>query len=629
MLKIAKKGKPAVREPIFIEKVLKGDTFKVMADARTELEDEFNSDYYRVGGKGANKFLLPPYIPMELQQLTLHNNTLGQCVEAMEVNIDGTGYEFVSEQEGSQPPPTEVERLRGFFEEPSPGENFITLRRATRRDMEQVGWAIWEILRNLQGEMVGVRMLVTSTMRMVKLDEPVMVSQTITRNGAEIEMTMMKRERRWAQCLVHAAGGNNKYLHFKEYGSSRDLDKETGEWAPQGTVLPADKKASEVLVFGVHPDVATPYFLPRWINNTPAVVGSRKAEEENLHFFDAGGLPPAMILVTGGTMGTATSDQLKAYLSGMNKHRHRAIVVEVASTSGDIDKSSPVGVHVERFGGEGKNDPMFDSYDEQCQDKVLRAFRLPGLFIGKMQDMSLASAVTAYMVAEAQVFGPERIEFDSIINRTIMKELKAKGVRFRSLPITLTNVDARLRALALAGPQVTGKSYIDELNKTAGTSLEFVEPKLIGGGLSISPFPDADAALPAVQELLDQTAENASVMADALQGATGNGEATDAQNSPDAAETAQSAGEGPSGNRPAQDATTTPKEKGLRQLVRLADLYAQCYGLITQRQEFTPEAIQKIERVVSGLSPEHSEAFMQFVASMASNQPRVNEPHRH
>lgn len=636
-IKTAKKAKP--KEPTYILKVLRGDTYMVMADARVELEDEFNSDYYRVGQQ-SKMLLQPPYLPKDLQRLTLHNNTLAQCVEAMEVNIDGTGHEFVSEKEGTPPPEQEVERLKGFFEQPCPGETFISIRRQLRRDLEQVGWAPLEMLKNLAGELVGCRPLVTSSMRMVKLDDAVETTATVVRDGKDVEMKMFKRERRWAQIISHKAGGNNKYLYFKEWGCKRSLNKNTGEWS--NTKLQAGEEASEVIIFGVHPDAATPYYIPRWINNIPAAVGSRKAEEENLQFFDAGGLPPAMIFIEGGTLATETADQVKNFLSGMNKNRHRAAVVEVVSTSGDIDKSQPVKVHVERFGGEGKNDQMFDSYDAQCQEKLLRAFRLPGLFIGKMEDMSLASAVTAYMVAEAQVFGPERTEFDSIINRTIMPALNAKGVKFRSLPITLTNVDARLRALALAGPQVTGKSYIDELNKTAGTSLEYVAPKLMGGGLSISPYPDADAPLPAVQELLDQTQENAEAVAEMLQGTGGNADEADAQNPSGAAETPQNAGEGPSGNGPQQDAGRTPREKALRQLVRLADLYSQAYGLTARRQEFTPETIQKVERAVASLPPKSSEAFMQFVVSMASQNPTIRpipsedvhapkiiHPHRH
>lgn len=46
------------------------------------------------------------------------------------------------------------------------------------------------------------------------------------------------------------------------------------------------------------------------------------------------------------------------------------------------------------------------------------------MFIGKAADYNFATAYTAYMVAEAQVFLPERDEFDNnMINATIVKAL--------------------------------------------------------------------------------------------------------------------------------------------------------------------------------------------------------------
>jgi hypothetical protein len=79
------------------------------------------------------------------------------------------------------------------------------------------------------------------------------------------------------------------------------------------------------------------------------------------------------------------------------------------------------------------------------------------------------------MVAEAQVFLPERAEFDEVINKTIVKELKLKTLRFKSLPITLKDVDAQLKALDLAKDLATRESSLDEVNTVSGMELKLAE----------------------------------------------------------------------------------------------------------------------------------------------------------
>ena len=85
----------------FVQKVIGGDTYLVMADSATQLEDEFANLYYTTASS-SNVVLQPPYEPKMLAHLVTHNNILNQCIEAMEVNIDGTGFEFVSVEDGKE-----------------------------------------------------------------------------------------------------------------------------------------------------------------------------------------------------------------------------------------------------------------------------------------------------------------------------------------------------------------------------------------------------------------------------------------------------------------------------------------------------------------------------------------------
>lgn len=455
------------REPTthLVQKVIGGDTYLVMAQSSVELEDEFNNLYYTTA-EGSKLFLQPPFEPTVLKTLVNTNNTLGQCVESMEVNIDGTGYSFVGIEEGEDPNESEVDLAQEFFGEPYPNESFTKIRRKLRRDMESVGYGFLEVLRNLEGKVVGLRNVETPHVRMVKLDAPIQVQKTIMRNGKEVEMTLWERERRFAQRVAM-----KELVYYREFGTTREVNRMTGEWESEANPITPEDRGTELLMFGIHPDTTTPYFIPRWINQLPSVVGSRKAEEQNLQFLDSGGMPPAIIFVQGGTLAKDASDQLKMYLSGQNKNKYRAAVVEAQSSSGSLDAAGSVQVKVERFGSQAAQDAMFMKYDEATEEHVRKGFRLPPLFIGKSEDQNFATASVSYMVAEAQVFGPERVAFDELINKTIMKELGFKTIKFKSNPITMKDVSSQLTGMGMVKDLATRESFLKEVNTTTGMNL--------------------------------------------------------------------------------------------------------------------------------------------------------------
>jgi capsid portal protein len=176
--------------------------------------------------------------------------------------------------------------------------------------------------------------------------------------------------------------------------------------------------------FQVIPDAHTPYGVPRWINQMPSVLGSRKAEEFNLEFFDNGGVPPVMILLQGGTLGSETRKAIEQMSTGEAKTNNRMQILEVEPTGGSLSQTPQAKVTVERFGGDRTTDSMFEKYDERCEERVRRAFRMPPIFVGQSKDYNFATAFASYVVAEAQVFKPERDAFDEIFT---MRLLPAMG----------------------------------------------------------------------------------------------------------------------------------------------------------------------------------------------------------
>lgn len=434
-------------------------------------EDNFAGMYLAADGTGS--VIAPPYCPTRLQTLVNENNTLGQCVSAMEVNIDGTGFVIERKDNTTKEKDVEADRLTSFLKQPYPGKSFVSIRRLLRRDIESCGWGTLEVIRNAKGELMFINHVFANTMRLVKLGNPVVVPKKVNRNGVDVTVNMAVRERVFVQKL----DGLNTPMYFKEYGASRDLDKMTGQWAEPGKRLPANRRATEILYFTKTPDVRTPYGVPCWVNQLPSVLGSRKAEEYNLEFFDSGGIPPVLVFLAGGALSKETRTTLEQIFTAKHKTKARGAVVEVAPTGGSLDSSAKADVKVERFGAERQNDSMFENYDSKCEGRVRSAFRLPPMFIGKAEDYSFATAYTSYTLAEAQVFQPEREEFDTIINTTIMAELSSDYV-LRSLPMSIKDIENQLKALELVlkTNAVTAEDFVASLNEATNLKLKYSDP---------------------------------------------------------------------------------------------------------------------------------------------------------
>jgi PBSX family phage portal protein len=444
-----------------------------------EPEDEFARHY--LGMEKDAGLIQPPYNLKMLDRLCQENNALGPCIEAMVTNIDGTGHVFEAEGEEQEDARDDhkIEELEDFFAEVWPGESFQTLRRRLRRDQERTGNAYLEVVRNPAGEIVFLRHVDTKMIRLVKLDEPVAVEKTVIRRGKPVTIAVAMRERRFAQMIGH------KLVYFKEFGARRDLDKLTGKWATGGQQLPAGRRGSELIHLTKYPDAHTPYGVPCWIAQTPSVLGSRKAEEFNLEFFENGGVPPILILIQGGLMADKTRKAIEQRLHGPAKKANRVQVIEADPTGGSLDHPGNTRITVERFGAERVADSMFEGYDERCEVRVRRSFRLPPIFVGQSQDYSFATAFVSYTVTEAQVFKPEREEFDEIMTIKLLPAMGYSGYRLRSLPLTIEGIDNKLKGLEIANAtnRVDPADVVHAVNEVTGLKLKVTDKPVVPLGL--------------------------------------------------------------------------------------------------------------------------------------------------
>ena len=443
-----------------------------------EPEDEYQNLY--IGASRDQGIIQPPYYLRTLDRLSQENNSLAPCIEAMVTNIDGTGYTFENKDKAEDEvedagDDVNMDVLKDFFNEPWPGISFRTMRKLVRRDLERVGNAYLEILRNPQDEIIFIRHVDAKMMRIVRLDDPVPVTKTVIRQGQPVSIKVMTRERRFTQDV-----NGITLVYFKEFGASRDINKNTGLWLAQGSRLPANQRGTEIIHFINLPDAHTPYGIPRWVNQLPSILGSRRAEEFNLEFFEHGGVPPVLILLQGGALAKETKRALEMKTTGSAKKTNRVQVLEVEPSGGTWEQQALTRVTVERFGGDRTKDSMFEEYDTRCELRVRRSFRLPPIFIGAANDYTFASAYASYTVAEAQVFKPEREEFDEIISMLLIPAMGFAGYGMKSKPLTIEDATQKLQGVQIAvGLAVVNEADImKEVNEAVGTKLK-VDDKLV------------------------------------------------------------------------------------------------------------------------------------------------------
>lgn len=415
--------------------------------SQQQLVDPFKDHYGETGAEGFS-LLEPAYSFYALMRLPDENSTLKQCIAAMVTNIDGHGsrLEYIG-PEGEEESPASLAEKASFEEligYPNDDYTLQTMRDRLRWDYETLGNAYLEIGRDAKGRITMLSHIPAHTVRVTNRDiESTEVDVALPRQGKQTTR-ISKRFRRYVQ-LVGA-----RRVYFKEFGDPRKIDPRTGLVAPR---LRMNQSATEIYHFSQY-NPGSPYGMPRWFNQLPAVMGSRQAELTNLDFFKENAIPAMMLLVSGGLL---TSESLDAIENHFQQARGRVSMnrVAVIEVGGDPANAPDNGampvpkVELKPLQGERQSDALFQEYEKACSDKIRSSFRLPPLYVGLAQDLTYATAKTSFEVAESQIFTPERQKFDDFMNNRIFSTLQPKYWQFRSLPPRLASREDVINALGV------------------------------------------------------------------------------------------------------------------------------------------------------------------------------------
>jgi PBSX family phage portal protein len=398
------------------------------ADATQQIPDPFTGFYGggNTNSDGSPRIIEPEYCPSDLISLPGMSSTLSPCIDAMVTNCELTGFSLVYEgkegKQASKEAKEERDRILGLLSYPNPDEPLIIIREKIRKDYESVGWAALEVTRSHEGEITGFYHVPAHSLRMTVKDTNETLIKAYRYVGNSLKhFQAKKRFRRWVQLV-----GSRQKVYFKEFGDPRPIFSETGGIAKKGT--PTNELATELVVFSQFtPGFA--YALPRYINQIPAILGSREAELTNLHFFKDNAIPAMAVLVSGGYL---TDDTMKNLQDRFQANRgrksfHKVLIIEAQVDDESKDAADGPVEHprleFKTLSHDRQQDALFLEYEQSNANKIRSAFRLPPIFIGLTSDYTRATATASLELAENQVFAPERAKFDAIFNTTVLLDV--------------------------------------------------------------------------------------------------------------------------------------------------------------------------------------------------------------
>lgn len=392
---------------------------------------------------GNGLILPPPYDVHRLLQLIERSNMIPQCVEAYVVNIVLTGWEVTAATQGGKVDEGEKTELQSFIDYANSDESLSGVLANAVRDREYVGFGFIEIIRDRVGRISLLRHAPAIRTRLsYKHPDAQLVTYEIPRGRRTATVQEWRKFRRFVQIVQGVV------TWFKEYGDPRKLNAFTGlfEGEPGYT---DDCPATEIL--HIKNPSNDPYGTPRWVNQTPNIIGARESEEVNMRYFEDNTIPPLFLTVAGGRLTAASHKELKSVLAAGGKSKqHQVTLLEAVGESDSLDRNgTPIQLKVEKLTDARQSDGLFDKYDAASQAKVRSSFRLSPILVGMANDQTYDNAGTALFAAESQVFAPMRVSQDELLNRRFVNG--KNGLNLRTVKLTS-------RTPAITSPEMIMKS---------------------------------------------------------------------------------------------------------------------------------------------------------------------------
>lgn len=421
-------------------------------------------DYWRAH---EDDFIEPPINMEFLATVEEYSTILQQCIEVMEVNIEGFGARLIplvapdADSPGASGNEVAKEKLRlnTFLAGAAGEDSVVSLRRRDRHDRESTGNSFLEVVRHPLSKLPDKLVNVPSyQIRLGKIDKKYTkytVHRQVESSPGVYEVQQVedwKRFRRYLQLQYGMASGPG-VVWFKEYGDPRVIDCRTGKVVEGEDLVDFDEQeygASEMIHSRIYSS-RSPYGLPRYKGCLITLLGDREAEEVNYTTLMNNNIPSMVVAVSNGQVTQETVDRMKDFVKEQiqgSRNYSKFLILEAEGTFEGTDPGN-IRLDIKPLAQHQMKDQLFQEYGRSNREKVRQCFRIPPIFIGVSEDYTRATAEASRRLADEQIFRPERDEVDHTWNR-LLYEFGMKHHRFKSNGPNITDDEDLLKLLIAA-----------------------------------------------------------------------------------------------------------------------------------------------------------------------------------
>lgn len=434
-----------------------------------QIDDPFLGTYGNESTQSSVRLIEPYFSPQRLDSLVNTNAILKQCVTVSVLNVAGNGFylKYKGKLENKHDKNVE-DKKQGFMDllsRPNPDMDGDSFFKALAEDMFRKGYASIEVSRTPSGDIGYLYHVPSSTVRKSKKEEkPITIDTYKLINGKPKKINYKKKFRTYGMKV----DSDMSTVYYKEFNDPRNVDKRTGK--PFNGRVSRTNLANEIVDISSY-EPGHVYSLPLWINQLPAILGSRLSEEVNLDFFENNAIPAMLIMVSGGGLTQESVNDLQKKFNSLKGSTSVQKILIVEATGDDqlvqLGGSIPAPkITAKPMTHDRQNDALFRDYNKDNKDSIQCAFRLPDVLLGKTADYNRATAYASIIVAESQVFEPIRKVIEAKINSCFIVDengMPDEHWEFKFKPTKLLNEDTVFNSInwAIKSGVATPKDIAD------------------------------------------------------------------------------------------------------------------------------------------------------------------------
>ncbi len=392
------------RGSVVLQTIVESYATKEGESSRALPPDRFGSEYKEHG------LVEPLYNPDALARLLEINTWHYRCVYTKAQDVAGLGWGLSPVTTKEKPSEAEREVLNKLFTKGISGAD-------TLEEMLTEAVVDWEAIGDLYLQVVREGNSADGV--------PALLSHL-----PSYTMRIHYQGNRYAQLR----DARSKVRWFKKFGYDKDVDMNTGEEAPLGT-LDSSVRASEVIHINHYFARSDFYGLPPVVPAVGAIEGMRALRDYNISFFDNFGVPSYAVYITGEyDLGETLDDagapdpngeyaivrQIKDHLNEIKNDPHSPMIIAIPSAA---NATGEVTVTFEKLAVEVK-ESSFRLYRKDNRDEILVAHGMPPYRVGVNETGSLggSTAEDATGVYKNSVLAPRKHDLASVVTNKIIRE---------------------------------------------------------------------------------------------------------------------------------------------------------------------------------------------------------------